>query len=88
VHGQGQERTRPDGSTDPYWPLEVSGLPQENPEEAGRRVLVLLVGEDDSILHCTNKLRTAREEAWEDKDPGGIRVLLSNPRWERFSYGF
>jgi len=26
---------------------------------------------------------TARREAWEDRDPGSIRVLLSNPRWER-----
>jgi len=25
----------------------------------------------------------AREEAWENKNPGSIRVLLSNPRWER-----
>jgi len=25
----------------------------------------------------------AREEAWEGKDPRGIRVLLNNPRWER-----
>jgi hypothetical protein len=24
----------------------------------------------------------AREEAWEGKDPGGTRALLSNPRWE------
>jgi hypothetical protein len=22
-------------------------------------------------------------ETWEGKDPGGVRVLLSNPRWER-----
>jgi hypothetical protein len=28
------------------------------------------------------KLRVAREEAWEGRDPGGIRVLLSNPQWE------
>jgi len=36
------------------------------------------------LLHCPNaKLRAAREEAWESKDPGSIRVLLSNPRWER-----
>jgi len=36
------------------------------------------------LLHCANaKLRAAREGAWENKNPGGIRVLLSNPRWER-----
>jgi hypothetical protein len=36
------------------------------------------------LLHCPNdKLRTARKEAWEDKDPGGVRVLLANLRWER-----
>jgi hypothetical protein len=36
------------------------------------------------LLHCPNaKLRAARAEAWEDKNPGGVRVLLANPRWER-----
>jgi len=36
------------------------------------------------LLHCTNaKIRAAREEAWEGKNPGDIGVLLSNPRWER-----
>jgi hypothetical protein len=35
------------------------------------------------LLHCPNaKPRAAREEAWEGKTPGGVRVLL-NPRWER-----
>jgi hypothetical protein len=33
------------------------------------------------LLHCpSDKLRAAREEAWEDKDPGGVKVLLANPR--------
>jgi hypothetical protein len=32
------------------------------------------------LLHCPNaRLAAARMEAW---DPGGVRVLLSNPRWE------
>jgi hypothetical protein len=36
------------------------------------------------FLHCSAaRVRAAREEAWESKDPGSIRVLLSNPRWER-----
>jgi hypothetical protein len=36
------------------------------------------------LLHCPNaKIRVAREEAWEGKDPGSVRVLLANPRWER-----
>jgi hypothetical protein len=36
------------------------------------------------LLHCPNeRLWTARAEAWEEKDPGGVRVLLANPRWER-----
>jgi hypothetical protein len=36
------------------------------------------------LLHCLNaKLRAAREKAWEGKNPGGVRVLLANPRWER-----
>jgi len=37
-----------------------------------------------TLLHCANaRLRAAREEAWENKNPRSIRVLLSNPRWER-----
>jgi hypothetical protein len=36
------------------------------------------------LLHCPNeRLRAARAEAWEGKDPGGVRVLLASPRWER-----
>jgi hypothetical protein len=36
------------------------------------------------LLHCPNeRLRAARAEAWEGKNPGGVRVLLANPRWER-----
>jgi len=36
------------------------------------------------LLHCPNaRLAAARREAWEDRDLGGIRVLLSNPRRER-----
>jgi hypothetical protein len=36
------------------------------------------------LLHCPNgKLRVSRSEAWEGKDPGGVRVLLANPRWEQ-----
>jgi hypothetical protein len=37
-----------------------------------------------ALLHCPSaKLRAARAKAWEGKDPGGVRVLLANPRWER-----
>ena len=33
---------------------------------------------------CTDvKIKAAREEAWEGKDPGSVRVLLANPQWER-----
>jgi len=36
------------------------------------------------LLHCPNeKLVAAREETWEGKNPGGVRVLLANARWER-----
>jgi len=36
------------------------------------------------LLHCSNaRLSAARAEAWEGKDPGGVRVLLVNPRWEK-----
>jgi hypothetical protein len=36
------------------------------------------------LLHCPNaKIRAARGEAREGKDLGSVRVLLSNPRWER-----
>jgi len=37
-----------------------------------------------ALLHCPNAtLAAARVEAWEGRDPGSIRVLLSNPHWER-----
>ena len=36
-----------------------------------------------ALLHCPNAtLAAARVEAWEGRNPGGVRVLLSNPRWE------
>jgi len=36
------------------------------------------------LLHCPNeKLVATRVEAWEGKNPGGVQVLLANPRWER-----
>jgi hypothetical protein len=36
------------------------------------------------LLHCNNaRLAAARAETWEGRDPGGVRVLLANPRWER-----
>jgi hypothetical protein len=63
-----------------HWRSAVC-VPQEDPEESGRSVLVLQrVGqlEDDHVLlYC---LRATRVETW---DPGGVRVLLANPRWER-----
>jgi len=34
------------------------------------------------LLHCPT-LSATRAEAWEGKNPGGVRVLLANPRWER-----
>ena len=41
------------------------------------------------LLHCKNpKLTVARAEAWEGKNPGGVRVLLANPRWERWFVRF
>jgi hypothetical protein len=36
-----------------------------------------------ALLHCPNAtLAAARVEAWEGRNPSGIRVLLSDPRWE------
>jgi hypothetical protein len=36
------------------------------------------------LLHCPDaELRTARVKAWEGKHPGGVGVLLANPRWEK-----
>jgi hypothetical protein len=36
------------------------------------------------LPHCPNaRVRAARVEAWDDKEPGSIRVLLSNPQWEK-----
>ena len=36
-----------------------------------------------ALLHYPNAtLAAARVEAWEGSNPGGIRALLSDPRWE------
>jgi len=36
------------------------------------------------LLHCSSdRLAAVRRRAREDRDPGSIRVLLSNPRWEK-----
>jgi hypothetical protein len=36
-----------------------------------------------ALLHCPNaKLAQARVEVWEGRKRGGVRILLSNPRWE------
>jgi hypothetical protein len=36
------------------------------------------------LLHFpAEKLWAARMEAWEGKDPRGVRILLANLRWER-----
>jgi hypothetical protein len=34
------------------------------------------------LLHCPSaRMSAATTEAWEGRDPGGLRVLLANPRW-------
>jgi hypothetical protein len=41
------------------------------------------------LLHCPSaRLSAARLEAWEGRDPGGVRILLANPRWERRLFMF
>ena len=41
------------------------------------------------LLHYPNpKLRAARVEAREGKNPGGVRELLASPRWERRFFRF
>ena len=30
-----------------------------------------------------SSIRAARAQAWEGKDPGSVRVVFKNPRWER-----
>jgi len=48
-------------------------------------LMLHLFDESPSVnpYHFSECLAAARREAWEDRDPGGIRVLLSNPRWEK-----
>jgi hypothetical protein len=37
-----------------------------------------------ALLHCPSaRMSAARMEAWEGRDPGGLRVLLASPRWEK-----
>jgi hypothetical protein len=36
------------------------------------------------LVHCSSaRMSAARMEPWEGRDPGGLRVLLANPRWEK-----
>jgi len=36
------------------------------------------------LFYClSEKIRSARVEAQEEKNPEGVRVLLANPRWGR-----
>jgi hypothetical protein len=36
------------------------------------------------LLHCPSaRMSAARMEAWEGRDPGGIRALLANPGWAK-----
>jgi hypothetical protein len=39
---------------------------------------------DHVLLNCRNpRVAAARAEAWEGKNPGSVRRLLADPRWER-----
>jgi hypothetical protein len=35
------------------------------------------------LLHCTNGRLVAARQAWGGVHPGGVRMLLASPRWER-----
>ena len=66
----------------------IGHLPQKDPEKKGRLFLVLpRTHPHDQIPRTTPlpnaRLAAARVEAWEGRDPGSLRVLLSNPRWVR-----
>jgi hypothetical protein len=73
---------------DPHGTLEDGNIPEEVPEEADDKCW--FCGSESAtmtrshvLLHCPNeRLRSARVEAWEGKDPGVVRVLLASPRWE------
>jgi ribonuclease HI len=41
------------------------------------------------LLHCSSaRMSAARMEAWKGREPGGLCVLLANPRWEKRLLGF
>jgi len=88
LSGQDAERAGPYGSADSHGTLEVSGVPQEDPQRVDDKCWFC---EGASKMTCSHillhrpneKLRAARVEAWEGKDPGGVRVLLANLRWEQ-----
>jgi hypothetical protein len=41
------------------------------------------------LLQCSNfNVREGHPKAWEEKDIGGVTVLLSNQRWERMLQRF
>jgi hypothetical protein len=86
--GPGQEWDCKDCRANPHRSLAVRGFPQADQEKAGRPLLVLSWRPEDDEVSCARPLpggqiQGSARGGREGKDPGSIRVLLSNPRWER-----
>ena len=88
LSGQGEECHSADRGANPHRQLAVGRIPQADQEETERQVLVLSWKIPHDPLSCsTPPPRPATgcgwSGVWEGRDPGGVHVLLSNPRWER-----
>jgi hypothetical protein len=85
VHGLNAECAGLYGSADPHRPLVVCGLSQRIRKRRDDKFWfcqgpAAQITRSHVLLHYLNaKLRVAREEVWEGKDLGGVRVLLSGP---------
>ena len=87
LHGPRQECSREDGRPDPDGSLALRSLPKADQETGRRPLLVLPRAQDDEIprpttLHKCQIACSASGSVGRQRS-GGIRVLLSNPRWER-----
>jgi len=72
-----------------HWLCTFTESASETMTSAGSARALHKMTRSHVLSHCKNqRLRSARLEAWEGKEPGGVRVLLANPRWERLFVRF
>jgi hypothetical protein len=81
LHGRGTKLNSTNGSPNQNGTLAFGHIPKKDQKRTdgcwfcdGQRKMT----RSHVLLHCQSaRLVAARTEAWEDRDPGGVRVLLA-----------